>query len=77
MPDDSKIAAVMYGPVVLAGLTAADLTWSGDGQDLLSAIKPVEGRPLEFTLAMPSGPLRLVPLFRIVDERYGVYFRLR
>ncbi len=76
MPDDPKLVALMYGPVVLAGLTAADLTWSGDGQELLSAIKPVEGRPLEFTLALPQGPLRLVPLYRIIDERYGVYFRL-
>ena len=76
MPDDPKIMALMYGPVVLAGLTAADLTWSGDGQELLSAIKPVAGKPVEFTLALPQGPLRLVPLYRIIDEHYGVYFRL-
>jgi uncharacterized protein len=46
---------------------------SADPADWLT---PVAGRPLEFTTTDQANALTLVPLNRIFDERYAVYFNL-
>ena len=46
---------------------------SADPADWLT---PVPGRPLEFTTRAAGAPLTLVPLNRIFDERYAVYFNV-
>ena len=102
MPDDRRVAAVMYGPVVLAGrLGAAGLTpailraektaprtvpeYKGEpipapdlvaaGPTLESWVKPVAGLPLTFRTAGQMRDVDLVPLYRVIDERYAVYWR--
>jgi uncharacterized protein len=87
MPDDPKTQAVLYGPIVLAG----DLGTKGLGPELIvgpsqpqirkagpidipsleaSAIKPGD-QPLTFQM---NGTLML-PLSRILDRRYTVYWQ--
>jgi DUF1680 family protein len=87
MPDDLKTQAVLYGPIVLAG----DLGTKGLAPELIvgpsqpqirkagaidipplqaSAIKPGD-RPLTFQMNGAT----LMPLNRIFDRRYAVYFQ--
>lgn len=46
---------------------------SGDPSDWL---RPVAGRPLEFQTTGQPTPLILVPLHRVFDERYAVYWKV-
>jgi DUF1680 family protein len=46
------------------------------GEDLASWIKPVEGRSLEFRTTGQVQDVTLVPFNRVLDERYGIYWRL-
>jgi DUF1680 family protein len=97
LPDDPETVAVLYGPVVLAGvvderageaaivepvheaiaaypMSLPPLYIAGDPKAPDTWLKPVEGKPLNFTA--PSQPLikRLVPFSDIVNERYALYF---
>jgi uncharacterized protein len=84
MPDDPKTQAVLYGPIVLA----ADLGTKGLAKELIvgpsvpqirkagdidiprmASIKPGD-KPLTFD--MNGTPL--MPISRILDRRYTVYF---
>jgi uncharacterized protein len=56
-------------PVAVAALVVR----SADPADWLT---PVPGKPLEFTTTAAGEPLTLVPLNRIFDERYAVYFNV-
>lgn len=47
-----------------------------DSDDPQTWIKPVAGRPLEFQTAGQAKNVTLVPLYRVIDERYGVYWRI-
>jgi len=87
MPDDPKTQAALYGPIVLA----ADLGTKGLSKNLIvgplgpqikkagdvdipnitAAIKPAD-QPLSFRM---SGT-ELMPLNRILDRRYTVYFKV-
>ena len=75
MPDDDNLAALMFGPVVLAGLTDGKLTYKGTPAGLLASVKPVEGKPLTFVLKSGDKSITFKPLYRVVDESYGVYIR--
>ena len=44
--------------------------------DPASWLKPSRGRPLEFRTVGQSNELTLVPLNRIFDERYAVYWKV-
>jgi hypothetical protein len=39
-------------------------------------LRPVAGRPLEYETVGQAQALRLSPLYRIFDERYGVYWKM-
>ncbi len=86
MPDKSNRIAFLYGPIVLA----ADLDGAercpllvGTLSELTAAIKPIEGKPLEFSAAgiardiaddeTKMRSLRLLPLYAVTDQRYTVY----
>jgi len=74
MPDDPELAAILYGPCVLAGLTRDVRYFIGDPKNLEGRIKPVEGKPLTFkTIGQPTD-VTLVPLYTVLDEPYGVYW---
>jgi uncharacterized protein len=42
--------------------------------DVTSWVAPVAGKPLEFTTKGQSAAMTLVPLYRLFDERYVVYW---
>lgn len=85
--DNPKRAAVMYGPLVMAAVTEEGNRFAAilarDDQ-YLSSLKPVEGKPLEFTgpatifctspHAPKSEPIRFRPLVRMTDEAKIVYW---
>jgi DUF1680 family protein len=98
MPDDATIAAVLYGPIVLAGemgridptkekmfgpasptvrahevplpVLRADLAKPG------SWLKPLPDRPLTFRTSGQSEDMTLTPLYKILDQRYTVYWKV-
>ena len=43
-------------------------------EDVTSWVAPVTGKTLEFTTKGQPGPMTLVPLYRLFDERYVVYW---
>jgi hypothetical protein len=42
--------------------------------DITSWVAPVAGKTLEFTTKGQTSPMTLVPLYRLFDERYVVYW---
>jgi hypothetical protein len=101
MPDNPKMIAVMYGPLVLAGDLGRDgldairrygpsappvgrvktpviPALVGDVAGITKKITPDPARPLQFKttgLALPHD-VTLVPFYRIVDQRYTVYWNV-
>jgi len=74
MPDDPEMAAIMYGPLVLAGPTDRDRYFLGDMDNLEAWIKPVPGAALTFRTVGQPTDVTLIPLNRVMQERYGVYW---
>ena len=74
MPDDPEVVAVMYGPLVLAGLTDRARCFLADAKKLDDWIKPVEGQPLHFRTVGQDPEMEFMPLNRVVGETYGVYW---
>jgi hypothetical protein len=85
--DDPHLCAAMFGPLVLGGLADAPVSFRGSETALEEWIRPVPGlpspqllpRPLAFTARglKRSGrevEVTFIPLYRIVDEAFGVYF---
>ena len=88
--DNPKLVAVMYGPLVMAAETKHGNPLSlihSTGVDPLKTLKPVEGKPLEFTApsdvfvtsekTQPREQVLFRPLFRMVDQSYAVYWLLQ
>jgi hypothetical protein len=62
--------AFRYGPLVLAAMSGADLVLS------IREIRALD-QPATFAVTLANGSdVELVPLNQIVDEPFGVYFRL-
>jgi len=77
MPDDENVMAIMYGPLVLAGLVDSRENTVIASHTDLSWIKSVPGRDLTFTTHVANRPdITLVPLNKIVNERYTVYWQV-
>lgn len=85
MPDDPSMKAIMYGPLVLAGITDGQKFIRGDGATYLYKItsenpdtwlKPVKGSPLTFTSVGQPGRITFLPLYRIVNQHYAVYWTI-
>ncbi len=79
--DDPNLCAVMYGPMVLAGLVGTEQLLpgvptppiTGDKLRPESWLERVPGKLEWRTRGLPSD-MTFKPLHTIVDERYGVYF---
>ncbi len=70
--DDPNLVAIKYGPFVLAGLTEDEVRLSADA---IYKAKLVYRAPcIEFEIPTSKGPIRFVPLYKVIDEKYGVYF---
>ncbi len=92
MPDDPHMGAVMYGPLVLAGLLGrdgltADLITGPMGPDVRKHPLSVpalaaDGKDLEqwmqrtAALTFRAREIEFVPFNRVFDQRYGVYWQL-
>ncbi|MBN1341991.1 MAG: glycoside hydrolase family 127 protein [Phycisphaerae bacterium] len=74
MPDDPDLLAIMYGPVVLCGLTDRDRFFIADKANLDAWIKPVEGKPLTFRTTGQQPDMTFIPFHKVLDEAYGVYW---
>lgn len=74
MPDDPELAAVMYGPLVLAGLVDQATFFLGDPRDPQSWIVPVADQPLTFRTTGQPRDVTFIPLNRVLDQRYSVYW---
>jgi DUF1680 family protein len=77
-PDDPSVAALTYGPVVLAGLTG-----TADRMPVLdvSSVRRVSAAPLAFEgraafAGLGSRPVALIPVARVAHQRYTVYWRV-
>lgn len=81
LPDDPETGAILYGPVVLAGLTSRATYFVANPDDVAAWVHPVAGdAPLVFSADAPNGQaderLNLIPWYRVVDEPYGVYWTM-
>lgn len=86
MPDDPSLRAVMYGPLVLAGVMDKTTPIADDlntgylvqnaNEDPARWLKPVPGKPLTFRTVGQKNDLTFVPLYDIIDQRFGVYWDL-
>jgi len=92
MPDDESFVAIMYGPLVLFGLTESGQPQNNipdtekpffstpyfvtESDNLTDWIKPVPGKPLTFVTTGQTKNFTLVPFHKVIDEKYGVYWRL-
>jgi DUF1680 family protein len=84
LPDASDVAAVLYGPIVLAGVVGpAYAPTAGLGQtyrldaplgDPSAWLHAVPGEPLTFKTVGLHEPLTFVPLYKIDRQKYGVYW---
>ena len=85
--DNPKRAAVMYGPLVMAGITETNNPFSvivAKDEHFLETLKPIEGKPLEFTappdifrtspVAVADKPVVFRPLVQFVDDPYAIYW---
>jgi DUF1680 family protein len=73
MPDDEKLVAFLYGPLVLAAVTDEELTVTSEEIAALLRKSPASN----FTIRLKGGvEASLKPLNEIVDEAFGAYFRL-
>lgn len=83
MNDDPNFAAILYGPMVLAGLIekpAGPLelpapVFTGDLKKPQDWIKPVEGKALTFRTTGQPVDLTFIPIHKVVHENYGLYWR--
>ncbi len=75
MPDNNDIGAIMFGPVVLAVLTAHEPDINLDEQNLGAMIKRNNPKSLEFTISNNKA-LTLVPLYEVEEQSYCVYMDL-
>jgi len=85
MPDDPNLQAVMYGPIVLAGVMDKGTPVAEDvNTGYLSVVhrspstwlKPVSGKALTFQTVGTSHSVTFIPLYSIIDQPFGVYWDL-
>lgn len=89
MPDNPKRAAIMYGPLVLAGelgplgdQEATDFLYTPvfipEGKSLSGWIQPVQGEINTFRTVQAGYPrdIELYPFYRMHDKMYSVYWDL-
>lgn len=85
MPDDTNMIAVLHGPVVLAGALGKPEepeprvpVLVTEGKPPEAWLKPVRGQSLTWQTAGAGRPndVRLIPFYRMHDQRYTVYWRV-
>ncbi len=76
MTYDANVFAFLYGPFVLAARTDAELeVHAGDANKALAELVPTG--PMTFSMTLTDArDVELTPVNRIVDESFGVYFKI-
>lgn len=73
----AHVGAIMYGPLVLAGLTATSFCPGVFNKPIDEWVKRVDGDELVWEATpdptLGGQPFLLIPLFRVMDEVYTVY----
>ena len=90
--DDPNCVAVMFGPHVMAGLTydiwypandrenffaRQNLKLKGDPANPAEWLAPVLNQKMSFLTTASDQHMMFIPLYRVVAERYGVYFDVK
>ena len=73
-PDDANLVATMYGPMALAGVTQDDLPIKGNPADPSTWLEQRDG--LRFCTKGQQTDLDLIPMKRIINEKFGIYFQV-
>ena len=81
--DDPALAAVMYGPLVMAGLLDETApkpdeptpVFTGNLNDPAAWIAMTAAKPVTFRTRGQPADTTFIPIHRVVDESYGVYWR--
>jgi uncharacterized protein len=76
MPDNQKMLAIYYGPILLAFETDKELLLTGNTTDILNSISK-QGSSTIFTLKNNDAEYKLLPFYEITNSTYGVYATIR
>lgn len=77
MPDNSKVFAIYYGPILLAFESKTEVILKGDMEDILKNISPLNSENAIFLLKNNGKEYLLRPLYDIDTETYGAYATIR
>ena len=77
MPDNSKVFAIYYGPILLAFESKTEVILKGDMEDILKNISPLNSENAIFLLKNNGKEYLLRPLYDIDTEAYSVYATVR
>jgi hypothetical protein len=73
-PDNPAVQAVRHGPIVLAG------AYGGTNLSSMPTLQPATLRPtstpLQYTAAASTGPVTLLPFYKVHGQRYTVYWNV-
>jgi DUF1680 family protein len=72
MPDNPNVAALFYGPVMLAFETNKELILKGSPKEILQNISKQPDEFL-FTIKNNGTEIKLVPFYKVTKASYGVY----
>jgi DUF1680 family protein len=76
MPDNANLVAAMYGPLVLAGLSTEKRYFLGDASNVDTWLRKTDDKPLAFRTTGQAADADFIPLNRVIDETYGVYWEV-
>ncbi|MDE6271034.1 MAG: glycoside hydrolase family 127 protein [Muribaculaceae bacterium] len=77
MPDDDNVVAIFHGPTLLAFESGSELILEGTHRDILDGLEATGGGTPTYSLRNGGRIYKLVPLYNIENESYGVYATLR
>lgn len=77
MPDNSKVFAIYYGPILLAFESKTEIALRGNTEDILKNIYPLNSENATFLLKNNGKEYLLRPLYDIDTEAYSVYATVR
>jgi uncharacterized protein len=73
-PDNAAVQAVKYGPIVLAG------AYGNSNLSALPTLNPGSlaptATPMQYTATASTGPVTLLPFYKMHGQRYTVYWRV-
>lgn len=76
MPDNKNVIAFSYGPILLAFETEKELILKGSHEEILSSFSKLNNE-FSFSLKNNGKTFKLVPFYKITNDSYGVYARIR